>query len=609
MIIWPSSVRTRRKSCANTGSVEDRNGEPGTSDPSNFCGRIWVKLWPIAPLTLALSVVAGLGFVPSATAYDFTADLLTKGQEATQTNSGLAAINAKNGYVFEAKIVVPATSTLTNGSILLPAGLGSEALTASSAGSDPEFSHKVNKLSTLNTDYPDGAYSFKIADALDGLLQPALQLTGSDYPPLPHLDNFSAGQAINANGYFNATWDAFTGGTATDFIQLHIEDLAGNKIWETPDVEKPGALDGTATNAVVPPGVLNTNQTYNARIQFQKAVTVDWTNYPGVLSESGYYTRTTFTLATTAAVAPDVEECELAKANKWLQTGTNSLILETGHEYSINASVDAYNPGILSTGAMTLPPTGASSRVLAIQPGNTELAYTDVASNAVNLDALYGAGTYTMVFPTPDDGAKSLHFVLPADNYPPAPVFANFNALQFVDITQPFTITWNPWVGGTPNDLIVARIEDHLQNKFFQSGGLGENGALDGTATSIVIPTNTLPAGQTFEIHITFIRFAAVNTAAYPGVLLMSDFQTRTKINTTTHGAAQPAVLGLSPGSNPNQFQLSAQVLPGFSYRLDGSSNLLQWSALSTNTATSYLLQWAYPATSPWFYFRSVTLP
>jgi hypothetical protein len=593
----------------NAISVEDRNGELGTSGPANHCGRNWVRPWPIGLLTLVLSVAAGLGLVPAAAAYDFTADLLTKGQEATQTNSGLAVINAKNGYVFDAKIVLASNSALTNGSILLPAGLGSEALTASSAGSDPEFSHKVNKLSTLNTDYPDGAYTLTIEDTVDGLLQPVLQLTGSDYPPLPHLDNFSAAQAINANGYFNATWDAFTGGSATDFVQLHIEDLAGNKIWETPDVEKEGALDGTATNAVIPPGVLNTNQTYNARIQFQKAVTVDWTNYPGALSESGYFTRTTFTMATTAAVAPEVEECELAKANKWIQTGTNSLILETGHEYSINATVEAYNPGILSTGAMTLPPKGASSRVLAIQSGNTELAYTDVASNAVDLDSLYGTGTYSMVFPTPDDGAKSLSFVLPADNYPPAPVFANFDALQFVDITQPFTIAWNPWVGGSANDLIVVRIEDHLQNKFFQSGGLGENGALDGTATSIVIPTNTLPAGQTFEIHVTFIRFAAVNTAAYPGVLLLSDFQTRTKINTTTHGPAQAAVLGLSPGSSTNQFQLSLQVLPGFSYRLDGSSNLLQWFPLSTNTASSYLLQLEYPATSPWLFFRSVTLP
>ena len=568
-----------------------------------------MKPGPIGLLILVLAVVAGLGRVSSAAAYDFTADLVTKGQEATQTNSGLAVINAKNGYVFDAKIVLASTSALTNASILLPAGLGTEALTASSAGSDPEFSHKVNKESTLDKDYPDGVYTFTIEDTSDGLLHPALSLSGTNYPPLPHLANFSAAQAINANGYFNATWDAFTGGKRTDFVQLHIEDLAGNKIWETPDVEKPGALDGTATNAVVPPGVLNTNQTYNARIQFQKGVTVDWTNYPGVLSEAGYFTRNTFTLATTAAVAPDVEECELAKANKWIQTGTNSQILETGHEYSINASVQAYNPGILSTGAMVLPSTGAPSRVLGVQPGDTELAYTDVASNAVDLDSLYGAGTYTLVFPTPNDGAKSLRLTLPADDYPPAPQFVNFAALQFVDITQPFTILWNPWVGGSPNDLIVVRIEDHLQNKFFQSGGLGEKGALDGTATSIVIPTNTLPSGQTFEIHITFIHFAAVTTAAYPGVLLLADFQTRTKINTTTHGPAQPAVLGISPGTNPNQMQLSAQVLPGFSYRLDGSSNLLQWFALSTNTASGNLLQLAYPTTGPQLFFRSVTLP
>jgi hypothetical protein len=589
--------------------VKDRSGVLGTSFLLSYFGKIEVKPWRTGFLILVLPVAAGLVAVDSAAAYDFTADLVSKGQEAAQTTPGLPVINAQNGYVFEAEIVLAAASAITNSSILLPNGLGTATLVSSSSGSKLEFSHKVNKLSTLDKDYPNGVYTFTIGGVNDGLLRPALQLAGSTYPPLPQFQNFAAAQAINANGYFNATWNAFTGGGTTDFVQFHIEDLAGNKVWETPDVEKPGALDGTATNAVVPPGVLNTNQTYNARIQFQKAVTVDRTNYPGVLSESGYYTRTTFTLATTGAAAPDVEECEIAKANKWIQTGTNSLILETGHEYSINASVQAYSPGILSTGAVFLPPTSASSRVLAIQPGNTELAYTDVAANAVILDSLYGAGTYALAFPTPHDGAKSLGIALPADNYPPAPQFANFDALQFVDITQPFTISWNPWAGGGSKDLIVVRIEDHLQNKFFQSGGLGQIGALDGTATSLVIPTNTLPAGQTFEIHVTFIRFAAITTAAYPGVLLMSDFQTRTKINTTTHGPPQPAQLGLSPGSSQNQFQLSAQVLPGFSYRVEGSSNLLQWFALSTNTASSNLLQWEYPATSPRLFFRSVTLP
>ena len=207
----------------------------------------------------------------------------------------------------------------------------------------------------------------------------------------------------------------------------------------------------------------------------------------------------------------------MAKANKWIQTDMNTLVFETGHEYSINVSVQSYIPGILSTGAVLLPPTGASSRVLGIQPGNTELAYTDVASTAAGLDLLYGTGTYTLVFPTLHDGAKALSIVLPADNYPPAPQFVNFDALQFVDVTQPFTIMWDPWVGGSPSDLIVVRIEDHLQNKFFQSPGLGQNGALDGTATSIVIPTNTLPTGQTFEIHVTFIRLRCHHDCRLPG--------------------------------------------------------------------------------------------
>ena len=162
MMIWPARMKTDKKPWANAVSVEDRSGDPGSTGPSNYFGRIWLKPWSIRLLILVLPAVGGFGPVHSAAAYDFTADLVTKGKEATQTNSGLAVINAQNGYLFDADIVLAATSAITNSSIFLPSGLGTEVLTLASSGSKLEFKHKVNTLKTLDKDYPDGVYTFTI---------------------------------------------------------------------------------------------------------------------------------------------------------------------------------------------------------------------------------------------------------------------------------------------------------------------------------------------------------------------------------------------------------------------------------------------------------------
>jgi hypothetical protein len=533
-----------------------------------------------------------------------------KGLEYTQVDSGTPSLNATNSNAFEATVGMSGPTTVTNAAVQPPGGVPLQPLVLST-GSKWDYKKKYNSLAKLDQHYPDGTYTFQIAGVTDGLRQPALSLLGSVYPNGPYIQNFPATQAVNANGYFLVTWGSFSGGDTNDFVQFRVEDLAGNKFFETPDFGKPSFWDGTAARVLLGPGSSAYGQTNRVTLTFQKSVGLDQTSYPGALGAAAYFSRTTFYLVTTKAGAPDVKVYEISKARKWVQSSSNSVVAETGQEFVFDASVQAYTTGILSSASVTLAPTtNPPSRNLVLQSNGTKLDFSDVAGTAPGLDAFYGSGTYTLSFPTTHDGNKSVSLLLPADNFPPAPHISNFAALQVVNAAQPLMVSWDGWTNGTIGDFVQVRVEDHNFNKFFETPDLGKAGALDGRATSAVIPAGTLPAGQSFEIHVTFTRISALDTTSYSGVLGLSDFQARTKFNIQTAPVTgSRPVLTLTALPSSQGWQLSALAVSNALYRIDGSGDLQQWTILGTNQPRSNLLQWQDPTQRGGFFYRAVVLP
>jgi hypothetical protein len=484
-------------------------------------------------LLLFLTVIEEVPRTVSAA--DASLYLVEKGFEFTQTDSNLPTINATNGFGFNAEVAMSVNNSVTNATVQ-PQGGVAQVLVPSAAQNKLDYKHKYNTLLALNAHYPDGAYIVSIFGRNDGFHQPTLQLTGSAYPTGPHIANFPNLQAVNANGYFQVHWDPFSGGTSSDYLQFRIEDLNNNKIFETPDLGKAGALDGTPTKILVAPGTLIPNQTYRTRVLFRKVTSFNTVSYPGAVGEAAYYARTTFFLVSSAATAPDVKTFEISKSTKWIQTNSTSIGHQVGQEFGFDATLKANNTNLVSNATVLLPPTN-SVRDLQLLPGGTTFDYSDTAATQGQLDAGYGTGTYALSFSTVHDGNKSLSLSLPADNFPTPPRFANFEQLQTVNINHAFTISWNPWVGGGPNDFIHVRIEDVQHNKFWETGDPGKAGSLDGRATSAVVPAGVVPPSGVFEIHLTFIHPVSVDTTSYPGVLGLADFQTRTKITMQTVGA------------------------------------------------------------------------
>jgi len=88
------------------------------------------------------------------------------------------------------------------------------------------------------------------------------------------------------------------------------------------------------------------------------------------------------------------------------------------------------------------------------------LEYTSPQLNAATFNATFPAGTYSYTASGPNP-TETVSVDYSADSFPSAvPYITNFNSLQGIDASAPFTVTWNPFSGalsGTNTALVRRR--------------------------------------------------------------------------------------------------------------------------------------------------------
>ncbi|HKQ40709.1 MAG TPA: hypothetical protein VJ063_21760, partial [Verrucomicrobiae bacterium] len=392
-----------------------------------------------------------------------------------------------------------------------------------------EFRNRVNLRNTLDTRYPDGPFTFTINAVHDGQKIITIPLTGDTYPPTPRVTNLPSLQFINANGYIVVYWEAFVGGTAADFIQLHIENSDGDVVFETRDFGEAGALDGTATYTIIEPGTLKAGTTYDARLRFDKTTAYGITTYVGVPGWSTHHAQTRFAIVTSSAVAPTIKSYTLAKARRFDQQSTNTPIPDLDDEYVFSAAVKFSSPtGEIS---VTLFPPIGDTIALGILPG--ESSFGAKAKTQAELDTAYPNGNYTFSVEL-QDGTRAFAMGIDGDAYPPVPRLTNFDPTEEVRADRNLVFEWEPWVGGVANDFVQFHIEEIDGTKVFETKDFGEKGGLTGRATWVVIPAHTLKPGRQYKGRLQFTRVVTIDTGSNPGALGTGQYYSRTKfvINT-----------------------------------------------------------------------------
>jgi hypothetical protein len=250
-----------------------------------------------APLSLALLLTS----VPAA---DVQRYLVTKGQEFSQTNA-TTAVTLTNQLPFRFVTSVDASTadSVLQAKVKLP-NLQIKVLTNTGEG-DFDFEQGYVNKSLLDANFAAGSYVMFMVGTNNGTNITTLPLAADNYPNIPKINNWAALQEVEAAQPLNLSWNAFTNGTANDFILVDISDADGNTVAASPALLTPGALNGTALSAQISPGLLADNTAYVGSLMFVKRTLLNTTSYPGANGVAGYYRQTRFPLVTLPTPPPE----------------------------------------------------------------------------------------------------------------------------------------------------------------------------------------------------------------------------------------------------------------------------------------------------------------
>jgi hypothetical protein len=210
----------------------------------------------------------------------------------------------------------------------------------------------------------------------------------------------------------------------------------------------------------------------------------------------------------------------------------------------------------------------------------------DSTTNLGTHNSTYPVGAYVFtVQATTSNQTVTLN--LPSGAQPNAPRVANYGAAQSVDASQPFTLSWDAWSDGTAADFIQVEVGSQ-----FRTPDVFEAGALNGAATSVVIPAATLAAGQSYDASILFVR--GTWTTNQPTYHTFVGRMTTTQFQLIARSGQVPTPITLTNAvAGPGTFSFEVVTSPGRVLTVEASTNLQpgSWTSLLTTNSTTGKVQ------------------
>lgn len=229
------------------------------------------------------------------------------------------------------------------------------------------------------------------------------------------------------------------------------------------------------------------------------------------------------------------------------------------------------------TAASFTPPSGSAITISNLFGTGT---FFDLAPDETALNTAYPAGAYTIRFTRTPDPERVITMTMPP-NAPPIPKILNFEAAQSINAGSDFTLQWNGFTGADADDFISLYIMETNGPIVFQAPDLCVPRPLPVTATSIVIPANTLSSNRTYNAGILYGGIFYFSTNAVPQMAGSGAVYRNTRFTlstgSSTGGTNNPPTastisdIRLLPNGNP-QFTLSGTVAA--TYRIERTSNL-----------------------------------
>ena len=229
---------------------------------------------------------------------------------------------------------------------------------------------------------------------------------------------------------------------------------------------------------------------------------------------------------------------------------------------------------------------------LSFGPDENDGDYVDgkaeYASQA-DLDRFFPNGTYTVSLNTVHDGTKSVSLTLTGNEYPSFPTIGSFSTTQSVNPSNSFALSWTGFTGtvaGTANDFIDVRIRSQYGQEVYNSPEPGTQGFLDGTATQVTIPANTLAPGRTYEARVRFVKVKHFEQSAtgYTGVMAVAFYASETEFELKTTGQVIRPRFSVQPMNN-GSFQARLTGEKGAPYTIEATQDFVTWNLVWSENA------------------------
>lgn len=474
-----------------------------------------------------LGVLGCVWMAAAAMAVDTRRFELLKGVHYYQVSSGGALLQTNNMYRFSAQVYATQAGAVRGSSFITPRGSRIDLL-PDRDGDPYRFRDRFDDFFGLDHNYPDGVYTFGISALNDGDRTMEISIAGAAYPEAPVIANYEALQNLPYNMYNEVAWRPFQGAAASDFIQLQIEDVAGNNIWETPDFGEPGALNGLATGTIIPAGELKAGQLYVGLLRFTKVVQGASQAYPGVAGLCGYFARTEFTLrADGNDINADVDRVEIWKTRRATQLpGASPTLHVRPWEFFARADTDshAFLRGRVAT------PKGLVQLMLP-DSDFAEFEFDDDAIiESAPFETQYPAGAYAVSLERTSAPPTTVTLNLPEPDYPPAPHLQNLPAAAELPQNTDLVVAWAPWTTFGAMDFIRVELEDE-GNKIFDTPNYASVKRLHPSETTVTIASTNFVPGHAYRLFVTFANTQISDTRALPGALVFGGHATRTRFD------------------------------------------------------------------------------
>jgi hypothetical protein len=274
----------------------------------------------------------------------------------------------------------------------------------------------------------------------------------------------------------------------------------------------------------------------------------------------------------------------LSKISNYVQTSDSDPVPESGEDaapFLVSASVVSPETGPAVTSASLTTPDNVELDLSLF--GTFQLF--EVYANQSEMDEAFPAGSYLLSFTQAGPIQRKITMTIPPA-VPPIPKVTGFATTQAWSATQDGTLRWNGFTGAAAEDYQSVYIADAEGNVVFQAPDPCVPRELPVSATSIVIPANTLQAGQTYDAQILYSRQFYFSTNAVPEMAGFGSQNRTTRFTLVTTGGTPvvPATLSAAQVLPNGDFQFDVTGTAGRTYAIQRATtlNATVWPEIST---------------------------